>query len=325
MAKASFPRSGSLQFWPRKRARKEIPSVNWEAVYHSHSHPSLQTPPEHLLGFLCYKAGMKSAFVKDSTPHSLSKDKKIIVPATILEAPPMKILAVRFYKKNIVATSVMNQADKELKRVLKLTKKTASLDAVNVSDYDDVRVLVYSLARLTSVKKTPDIAEIALGGDIQKKFAFVKEFWNKEIHISDVFKPNMLADVRGITSGRGLSGPVKRYGIGLKTHKTEKGVRRPGSLGPWHPARVTFRTSQAGQLGMFSRVIYNQKILLIGKTHEYDINPPGGFPHYGKIKNDYLIIRGSVQGPDKRQLLVTYPLRPTKKAMKKNFEFLGLR
>ena len=325
MAKASFPRSGSLQFWPRKRARKDIPSVNWEAVYHSHSHPTLHTPPEHLFGFLCYKVGMKSAFVKDSTPHSLSKDKKIVVPATILEAPPMKILAVRFYKKNIVATSVMNQADKELKRVLKLPKKTASLDAVHISDYDDVRVIVYSLVRLTSVKKTPDIAEIALAGDVQKKFDFVKEFWNKEIHISDVFKPNMLADVRGLTSGRGFSGPVKRYGIGLKTHKTEKGVRRPGSLGPWHPARVTFRTSQAGQLGMFSRVIYNQKILALGKISESDINPSGGFPHYGKIRNDYLIIRGSVQGPDKRQLLVTYPLRPTKKAKKKNFEFLGLR
>ena len=136
---------------------------------------------------------------------------------------------------------------------------------------------------------------------------------------------SMLIDVRGLTTGRGLSGPVKRYGIGLKTHKNEKGVRRPGSLGPWHPARVTFRTSQAGQLGMFSRVIYNQKILALGKIHEKDINPPEGFPHYGKIKNDYIIIKGSVQGPDKRQLLLTHPLRPTKKAKKKNFEFLGLR
>ncbi len=132
MAKANVPRSGSLQFWPRKRARKQIPSVNWEAVYHSNSHPSLQSPSENLMGFLCYKVGMRSALVKDTTPGSLSKDKKIITPVTLLECPPLKILSARFYKKNIVALSIINQVDKELKRVIRLPKKTGSFDAVKI-------------------------------------------------------------------------------------------------------------------------------------------------------------------------------------------------
>ena len=56
-------------------------------------------------------------------------------------------------------------------------------------------------------------------------------------------------------------GPVKRFGISLKFHKSEKGVRRPGSLAPWHPARVTFRTPNMGQTGFFTRVSYNNLIM----------------------------------------------------------------
>ena len=32
MGKLYRPRHGSLQFWPRKRAKKEIPSVNWNSL-----------------------------------------------------------------------------------------------------------------------------------------------------------------------------------------------------------------------------------------------------------------------------------------------------
>ncbi len=325
MAKASFPRSGSLQFWPRKRAKKSIPSVNWNAIFFSKSHPSLQGQAQHLLGFLGYKVGMKSAFVKDVTPHSLTKDKKIIVPVTILECPPLKILAVRFYKDKKVVASFMNQGDKELKKKVKLPGKISSLEHISLEAYDDLRVLVYSVVKATAVKKTPDIAEIALAGDLKNKFNFVQEYWNKELSIKDVFAPGMLVDARGLTKGKGLAGPVQRFGLGLKGHKSEKGVRRPGSLGPWHPARVTFRVAQAGQLGMFARITYNQKILALANAHEKDITPPGGFPHYGNLRTDYLILRGSLQGPHKRALLLTWPLRPTKKAKKKNFEFLELR
>jgi ribosomal protein L3 len=49
------------------------------------------------------------------------------------------------------------------------------------------------------------------------------------------------------------------------------------------------------------------------------------FEHYGLVKTDYIIIYGSVQGPQKRQLLLTTPYRPTKKQIKKNYELLELR
>ena len=84
----------------------------------------------------------------------------------------------------------------------------------------------------------------------------------------DLFEKNQSVDLRGLTKGKGFQGPVKRFGITLKVKKSEKGQRRPGSLGPWHPARVIFRVPMAGQLGMFTRAIYNNKIVDIGKAED---------------------------------------------------------
>ena len=122
-----------------------------------------------------------------------------------------------------------------------------------------------------------------------------------------------------------MSGPVKRFGITLKSHKSEKGRRRPGSLGPWHPARVTFRVPQAGQLGMFTRVVYNSKIIDMGKISEENKKDFSNIKNYGDMKTEYIIVKGSVQGTSKRQLLLTSPLRETRKMKKINYELLELR
>ena len=140
--------------------------------------------------------------------------------------------------------------------------------------------------------------------------------------MSDFFANGELVDTRGLTTGKGYSGPVKRFGINLKVSKSEKGRRRPGNVGPWHPARVIFRVPMAGQLGMFTRTVYNNKILALGKASEKELK---NIKNYGNIKTDYIIVRGSVQGPAKRQLLITTPLRETKKQLKKSFELLEIR
>ena len=109
------PRKGSLQFWPRKRAAKFLPSVNWNAIDSGKS----------LKGFICYKAGMASALVKDNTSDSMTKGKEITVPVTILECPGMKIFSVRFYNKGKVVGEVLaDNFEKELKRKLKLPRKS---------------------------------------------------------------------------------------------------------------------------------------------------------------------------------------------------------
>nr|AJS12182.1 50S ribosomal protein L3P [uncultured archaeon] len=314
MGKLSSPHHGSMQFWPRKRAEKQLPSVNWKTINVKEKTPSV-------LGFISYKVGMASAIVKDNTENSMTKGKKIVVPVTILEAPNMKIFSIRFYKNNNAIKETIVSNDKELKKKLKLPKEIKPIDSQIPKDYDDMRVIAYSLAKQTSIKKTPDMIELAVHSN--NKLEFAKSLINKEITLKD-FAHFDLLDTRGLTIGKGLVGPVKRFGINLKQHKTEKGIRRPGSLGPWHPARVTFVTPMAGQLGLFSRVHYNFKVINHGSIHEKDINLQNGFKHYGKIKSSYIIVKGSVQGPPKRQILLTPSFRPTKLSAKKKYEFQEL-
>ena len=97
MPKTKSPRKGSLQFYPRKRARKILPRIN--------SKP-LPQDKEGLSGFIAYKVGMATALVKDTTPKSLTLNKQILIPVTLLEAPSMKIFSVRFYKNNKVLSYI---------------------------------------------------------------------------------------------------------------------------------------------------------------------------------------------------------------------------
>ena len=317
MASPKTPRSGSLQFWPRKRASKFLPSVNWSTIK--------KDSTKGLRGFICYKAGMVSGFALDNTPDSMTKGKKIIVPLTILECPKVKIFSVRLYKNGKVSKEILaKNLDKELKRVVKIPKKEINHEHLEKAhEYNDIKVIIYSVVKNTGVKKSPDLTEISLVGNIEEKLNFVKANLHKEISALDIFEKGKLIDVRGLTKGKGLQGPVKRFGITLKSHKSEKGQRRPGSLGPWHPARVTFRTPMAGQMGMFTRVVYNNKIVELGNVEK---NPSlKNIKNFGNIKTDYILVRGSVPGPAKRQLLITPSFRETKKQAKKDFQLLELR
>src|SRR3989338_389675 len=272
MSTRSRPRAGSLQFWPRKRAAKVLPSANWRPIHSTN---------EGVLGFIAYKAGMASVMVKDLTEIVVSNDK-------------------------------------ELKRKVKLGKTLGNLEKAP-KDYDDIRVIAFSLPKQTNIKKTPDMIELAIQSE--NKLEFVKKLIGKELSLSDFSKSDLL-DVRGLTIGKGTQGPIKRFGATLRFHKSEKGLRKIGSIGPWHPARVTYQVPMAGQMGYFSRVVYNLNLVNSGKISDKDINPSSGFPHYGKIKTSYVLLRGSVPGPAKRQILLTPSYRPTKMQAKKKYEFL---
>jgi len=269
---------------------------------------------------------MVSGYVKDTTANSMTKGKNIIIPMTILECPPMKIFSIRFYKNNKVATEILAEnLDKELKKKLKLPKdksKSKKIEDIKSEDYDDVRVIVYSIVKKSGLKKKPDLIEVGIKGNLDEKMGFIKENLNKEISALDIFEKSDLIDLRGLTKGKGLSGPVKRFGIKLKASKSEKGRRRPGSLGPWHPARVTFRVPMAGQLGMFTRVIYNNKIIDLGKSTD---KPLKNIKNYGNINTEYILVYGSIQGSSKRQLIASHALRETKKQKKKEYELLEIR
>jgi large subunit ribosomal protein L3 len=309
-------RCGSLQIWPRRRAKRILPSANWNCL------PKSDKP--NLLGFIGYKVGMISAYAKDNTADSMTKGKKIAIPATIIECPELRIFSVRFYKNSKVLKEVIIHFDDSLKRKLKKPKEIKPSRIDEITGFDDIRITAISETKKTGFRKNPEILEIGLSGSKEEKLKFIKEKLNKEIKISEVISQGVV-DIHAVTKAYGTQGPVRRFGIGLKFHKSEKGVRRPGALGPWHPSRVTFRVSNMGQTGLHTRIVYNSLILQVGRIGEKDINKKEGFHKYGNINTDYIILKGSVPGTEKRPILMTLSQRPTISATKQKYEVIELR
>jgi large subunit ribosomal protein L3 len=51
-------------------------------------------------------------------------------------------------------------------------------------------------------------------------------------------------------------------------------------------------------------------------TDGAQINPKGGFPGYGLVRNQYILIKGSVPGPIKRMVRIRHAIRPGKNFVK---------
>ena len=305
------PRKGSMAYWPRKRARRLYSRIRcWP-----------KTDEVKLLGFAGYKVGMTHISITDNRKNSTTKGEDITWPVTIIECPPIKIAAIQLYKHEAygikLANQVMVKCDKELGRKLSLPKKIdeKKKEELKAEDYSDVRVLAYTQPKLTGIgKKKPELFEIGLGGkSVEEKLNYAKEILGKVITVQDTLQEGQLLDFHGITKGKGLQGPVKRFGVKIQGRKKEKIKRGPGSLGSWKgQGHMMYRVAHAGQTGYFQRVEYNKKLIKIGdKTDE--ILPKGGFLHYGFVKNNYLLVKGSLQGPAKRIIRIKQALRPNKK------------
>jgi large subunit ribosomal protein L3 len=101
------------------------------------------------------------------------------------------------------------------------------------------------------------------GKDNKTKYEYLKGIIGKEIKISDVFQNGQLIDVSGITRGKGIEGPITRFGVKRKQHKSRKSVRALGTLGPISPAVVMYSVPRQGQRGFHQRTEYNKIILLV--------------------------------------------------------------
>ncbi|SVE18116.1 uncharacterized protein METZ01_LOCUS470970, partial [marine metagenome] len=199
-----------------------------------------------------------------------------------------------------------------LKKRINIPKKQ-KVTTPSIEEYDEVRVLVYTLTnKLSTGKKVPDLMEIAIGGTKEEQINFIKENSGKDIPIEDVFEDNAMVDIRAITKGKGFQGPVKRFGISLKAKKSEKGRRNPGSLGPWKgQTHIMWKVAHAGQTGFHQRTEYNKQIIKVEGELD-NLNPKGGINNYGLIKNKSIILKGSIPGPKKRLIVMTKPIRQNK-------------
>ena len=298
---------GSMQFWPRVRSRYIHPRVrNWP-----------KSKESKLLGFAGYKVGMTHMMITDNNPNSLTKGTDIFCPTTVVECPPIKTSSIIFYKNTndgpkIVSELFADSLDKEMERNITIPKKKGKKPA----DFDFVRLFCYTQPKLTGIgKKKPDTFEISVGGSKEQQLTYAEEKLGKEITVSEVFKEGQLLDAHYITTGKGFQGPVRRFGVSLRHHKSEKSRRNPGSLGAWRAqGHIMWRTAHAGKMGYHLRSEYNKLILKIGNKAD-EINVKGGFLNYGFVKNTYLLVKGSLGGPQKRLVRFTDPVRQ-KKVMK---------
>jgi large subunit ribosomal protein L3 len=315
MARHHQPRKGSVAFSPRKRAARESPRIS--------SWPESEEPC--LLGFPGYKVGMTHVTLLDNTKNSPTEGMEVSTPVTVVETPPAVVFGIRAYQKTSRGIKAMTdvlaaEMDEDLKRKISLPGEydsEAQLAALkeNIDKVVEIRALVHTKPRLASVpKKKPEIIECGVGGSsVEEKLEYTTSVLGKEINPADVFADGEHTDAVAITKGKGFQGVIKRWGVRIqygKAARSSKG-RHVGSIGPWTPARTMWTVPMAGQMGYHQRTEYNKKILKIGEAESVDeINPEGGFVKYGIVKNNYLLLKGSLPGPSKRLVMLRKAMRP---------------
>ncbi|MBS7647572.1 MAG: 50S ribosomal protein L3 [Candidatus Bathyarchaeia archaeon] len=309
------PKHGSLAYLPRKRAKSILARIRYW--------PEIQADTPKLLGFIGYKAGMTYAVVVEDRKRSPNFGKEVVRPVTVVETPPLLICGVRAYTKTpyglrTFAEAWMEDPPDDLERVLTIPEKFNTAENLkkieeNLDKISKIRVIAITQPRQTGLpKKKPDISEIEIGGgSIQQRFEYAKSILGKTVSPAEVFREGQHVDVIAVTTGKGFQGPVKRWGVKILQHKGRKTKRGVATLGPWNPHHVLYTVPRAGQMGFHQRTEYNKRILKIGKDGK-EITPKGGFIRYGIVRGPYILIEGSIPGPEKRPIKLRYPARPPK-------------
>jgi large subunit ribosomal protein L3e len=193
-----------------------------------------------------------------------------------------------------------------------------------------IRVLAHTNIGLIGLRqKKAHLMEIQInGGSIEDKVDYGYKQFEKTATVKSVFAENEMVDICGVTKGHGREGVIKRWGVATLPRKSHRGYRKVACVGSWHPARIRYSVARPGQKGYFHRTEMNKKIYRIGDAAKgekgvhvnnattpsdltpKDINPLGGFPHFGKVDEDFVMIKGCVVGPKKRVLTLRKTILP---------------
>jgi large subunit ribosomal protein L3 len=317
--KYSAPRRGSIAFRPRARAKSlEARVRTW---------PQLAAEKSSLLGFAGFKAGGIHVLTIDDREKTPNFGKQLLNPATVIVTPPVRVIGIRGYKSDLYGRHAIfdvfaKDLLKELPRKFDVKaddKAFVTADGMLDSASTIMAIVAVSPNSVGLSQKTPFVFEMAVSGnDTKSQYDYVKGVLGREVKASDIFQVGQNIDVFGITRGKGIEGPVTRFGIKRKQHKSRKSVRAVGTLGPISPAVVMYTVARQGQRGFHQRTEYNKRILVMSNTEKdgnNSINPSGGFKHFGLVRGDYIIVRGSVPGVPKRLIKMRQPIRNIPKKM----------
>ena len=281
-----------------------------------------------LEGFAGYKVGMTHAFIVDYRKRSTTAGQEVSVPVTVVEVPPIRVVAARLYKTvpyghQIVSEVWAPDSIEELSR--RIPKHPGSdedrKDAFGKTDADEVRLIVHTQPQLVTgvASKTPQLFEVRVAGE---KFAdrrsYALDQLGKELGLPQLATEGSFLDAVAVTKGKGFQGHIKRWGVKLQPRKNSKHRRMIGTLGPHNPSFVTYRIPQAGQMGYHRRTAYNLRVLkIVADPRTETVNPAGGFPHYGEVRAPVLVLHGSLPGPAKRLVRFRLPMRSRRVSVEK--------
>jgi len=235
----------------------------------------------------------------------------------------------RFYKNWYSSKKKAFSKYAEKHKLDKKDKRSVQRDIARIQKYASVvRVIACTQNRLLKLRqKKANVMEIQLnGGTTEQKVKFAVSKFEQEVSVGEVFAENECVDTIGVTKGHGTMGVTARYRVKKLKRKTHRGLRRIGCIGAWHPAAVKWTVGRVGQMGYHSRTEINKKIYRVGAgairgvkdnatcaadAVEKNITPIGGFPHYGIVNQDYLLIKGQIMGTKKRAITLRKSIFPT--------------
>ena len=313
-------RHGSMEYWPHRRAKKQMPRVRSAA--------KVATPM--FLGFAAFKVGMTHVMRLEEN-EGPAKGSEVYKPATVLEAPRVFIYGIRFYDQGYAYREIAGEVydANTAKHVgINSTKKTdISQFKAKIAEIKDVTALAYLDAEPIGIaNKRVMRFEIPIGGNTAtEKLAFLEGYLGKELKLTDVLKPGDQVDVTAISKGKGWAGVIKRYRVAKQYRKATNKVRHVGTLGPWHPAKVQFGVPQAGHMGYNYRTERNKLVLKLGTQNDVNlINVKGGYLNYGMVRNDFVVLEGSIPGSSKRLIRIRKAIRAFRQIKEPKITYLSL-
>jgi len=345
--KFEHPRLCSLAYMPKRRTRhhrgriRSFPRDDASKKVHLTAFCGYKAGMSHVVKVQERREGKK--LVHRDWVHSVS----------IVECPPMKVIGFVGYVQTArgmraLSTVWAQQLDEDVKRRFyknwtaakkkaftkyadrykEGTKRPIAKDIQRIIKYCHVvRVICATQIRKLGFRQhKAHLMEIQLnGGSITDKVEWAKSHLEQEVKVSEVFEENECLDCVGVTKGKGTQGVVKRFGVKRLQRKSHRGCRKVACIGAWHPSAVKWTVARRGQMGYHSRTELNKKVYRIGAGGAKDnattaadaiqksITPLGGFPHYGVVNEDFVMIKGGVAGTKKRPLVLRKSIFPTTK------------
>lgn len=329
--KYEHPRSGSLGFLPRKRCRrgrgkiKHFPNDDVSKPSHLTAFMGFKSGMTHVIRKV-EKPGSRADKEESCEPVTIIEAPPMVVVGIVgyVSTPhglrSLNTVFAEHLSEEVRRRFYKNWYRSKNKAFTKYVKKYAEKNKTIEAELENLKKSCNVVRALchTQVHKIPNLGqkrahlmEIQVnGGSVTDRVNLVHDLFEKEVSLDGVFRLNEMIDVISITKGNGFEGVIKRTGVTRLPRKTHRGLRKVACVGAWHPSAVKWTVGRAGQKGFSHRTELNKKIYRIGKvgqnshtaSTEYDITnkgitPLGAFPHYGIVKNDFLILKGTIPGP----------------------------